>query len=182
MSGPCCCLLELQLIQGRGSLLSCEYGFGLFHKFRMESDENRKTHKRFHLWWQIPMNSKSVKTERKCVLWLASMASVASSGDLATLIPLSPPRSSYRHHPDTSGRTPRGERAPTSWLLQIGTSFTQKWQPWLESTLCCSHPCWRFLRQMRGRERRERQTKCSAVWGRHNVELCRTQFFMVLEF
>ena len=140
------------------------------------------THKRFHLCWQIPMNWKSVKMERKCVLWLASMASVASSGNLATLIPLSPPRSSYRHHPDTSGRTPRGERAPTSWLLQIGTSFTQKWQPWLESTLCCSHPCWRFLRQMRGRERRERQTKCSAVWGRHNVELCRTQFFMVLEF
>ena len=44
MSGPSCCLLELQLRQGRGSLLSCEHGFGLFHKFRMESDENRNSY------------------------------------------------------------------------------------------------------------------------------------------
>ena len=153
-----------------------------------------------------------------------------------------PPWSPYRHHPDTSGRTPRGERggphpprvAFTDWdkfhsywykyfskmstvfvlngwmyfprgdggktpstssgfyrleqvslkklqpltlkplVRVLGSSIEMSCSHWVWSIVGLTYPCWLFLRQMRGRERRERQTKCSAVWGRHNVELCCT--------
>ena len=141
------------------------------------------THKRFHLFWQILMNWKSVKRERKWVLWLASMASVASSGDLATLIPLSPP--SWHLRPSPPSRESLHLMAFTDWDKFHSNdnlnSLSQRVVFLEYDLLYCSHPCsLLFLRQMRGRERREGQTRCSAVCSRHNVKLSRTLFFIVL--
>ena len=137
------------------------------------------THKRFHLCWQIPMNWK----------WRESVYCDWRRWHRWPHQEISPPWSPYRHQdpPIATILTPRdeppaGREPPPRGFYRLGQVSPKNDNFSLESTLCCSHPCWLFLRQMRGRERRERQTKCSAVWGRHNVELCRTQFFMVLEF
>ena len=74
---------------------------------------------RFLIFWQILMNLNAEKTKRKCVLWRASMAWLASSGDppIATILtPLVEP---------PAGREAVSEPNTSSWLLRIGTSFTQ---------------------------------------------------------